>query len=176
MELSADGGKLTRAGSSYELRIQRAGNLFWLRANRVPALQLCAPVVAPGPELEVPAAATPATELAAPGEPSAAERREHGLTHVPYQPWCRHCIAGRGREDAHRRRSPDDPAPVPVVQCEYSSLRSDEDSPLLPVLVATDSVHRYIVATPLHQKGTDADKTGVWALVAYLPRNRNSYF
>ena len=34
--------------------------------------------------------------------PTPAERREHELTHQPYQEWCEACIAARARPDAHR--------------------------------------------------------------------------
>ena len=27
-----------------------------------------------------------------PKEPSAEERREHELTHLPYRNWCKHCV------------------------------------------------------------------------------------
>ena len=34
--------------------------------------------------------------------PTPAERREHELTHQPYQEWCESCIAARARPDAHK--------------------------------------------------------------------------
>ena len=34
--------------------------------------------------------------------PTPAERRDHELTHQPYQEWCPACIAARGRPDAHK--------------------------------------------------------------------------
>ena len=34
--------------------------------------------------------------------PTPAERRDHELTHQPYQEWCPACIAARARPDAHR--------------------------------------------------------------------------
>ena len=38
-----------------------------------------------------------AIEVPAPGEPTSDERRHHGLTHLPYQPWCNICVRARGR-------------------------------------------------------------------------------
>ena len=35
--------------------------------------------------------------------PSRAEVEAHELTHLPFRNWCRHCLAGRGKELAHRR-------------------------------------------------------------------------
>ena len=34
--------------------------------------------------------------------PTPAERRDHELTHQPYQEWCPACIAARARPDAHK--------------------------------------------------------------------------
>ena len=40
--------------------------------------------------------------------PSAAEAREHQLTHLPYRSWCPVCVRNRGREAAHRRQPRDE--------------------------------------------------------------------
>lgn len=51
---------------------------------------------------ERPEEAPPApVEMRAPAEPLAEDRRLHALSHLPYQPWCEHCIRGRGRGDRH---------------------------------------------------------------------------
>ena len=42
--------------------------------------------------------------LLAPGMPTAAEKARHEVDHCPYQAWCRSCVAGRGKADAHFRR------------------------------------------------------------------------
>ena len=39
-------------------------------------------------------------------KPRAEEVRRHVLTHVPYQPWCGVCVAGRGLAQPHRRTEP----------------------------------------------------------------------
>ena len=39
-----------------------------------------------------------AIEVPAPDEPTSEERRQHGLTHLLYQPWCIVCVRARGRE------------------------------------------------------------------------------
>ena len=38
-----------------------------------------------------------------PKEPTKAEREEHEKTHLPFRSWCRHCVRGRGKEEACRR-------------------------------------------------------------------------
>ena len=39
-----------------------------------------------------------------PAEPSHDERARHELTHVPFRPWCRHCVSGKAADDPHQRR------------------------------------------------------------------------
>ena len=36
--------------------------------------------------------------------PSEAEVEMHRMTHLPYRSWCKFCVAGRGKEDGHRRQ------------------------------------------------------------------------
>lgn len=35
--------------------------------------------------------------------PTAEEKRNHELTHIPYAPWCECCVKHRARQDQHRR-------------------------------------------------------------------------
>ena len=35
--------------------------------------------------------------------PTPEEVAEHNLCHLPHRTWCRHCVAGRGKADQHRR-------------------------------------------------------------------------
>ena len=50
--------------------------------------------------------------------PSAAEAREHQLTHLPYRSWCPVCGKNRGCEAAHRRQ-PRDEQGVPEYHLDY---------------------------------------------------------
>ena len=36
--------------------------------------------------------------------PTLAEREEYERTHIPYRSWCRHCVAARAINPAHRGR------------------------------------------------------------------------
>ena len=44
-----------------------------------------------------------AVMLPGPREPTAEERAYHNLMHADFQPWCIHCLAGRAKEDPHRK-------------------------------------------------------------------------
>ena len=93
-----------------------------------------------------------AIEVPAPDEPTSAERRHHGLTHLPYQPWCNVCVRARGRENRHVSRSQNQPR-THVIQCDYCFLKTQEDAPMVTVLVAMDTVYKQMVAIPLEKKG-----------------------
>ena len=76
----------------------------------------------------------------------------HGLTHLPYQPWCKICVRARGRENRHVSLSQNQPG-TPVIQYDYCFLKTEEDDPMVTVLVATDTVYKQMVAIPLEKKG-----------------------
>ena len=40
-----------------------------------------------------------------PREPTAIERAEHMVTHMPQQPWCDYCVLGYGASKSHERRT-----------------------------------------------------------------------
>ena len=93
-----------------------------------------------------------AIEVPAPGEPTSDERRHHGLTHVPHQPWCNVSVRARGKENIHQSRSQAQPG-TPVIQCDYCFLKTEEDAPVITVLVAIDTVFQKVVSIPLEQEG-----------------------
>ena len=92
-----------------------------------------------------------AIEVRAPDGPTCNERRHHGLTHLPYQPWCNVCVRARGRENRHVSRSQNQPG-TPVIQCDYCFLTTEEDAPMVTDLVAIDTVYKQMVAIPLEMK------------------------
>ena len=50
--------------------------------------------------------------------PSEQQRIEHGMTHLPFRSWCRHCIKGRGREEDCRKSFEED-REVPETLWDY---------------------------------------------------------
>ena len=54
-----------------------------------------------------------------PEQPTAAEVQEHEISgHEPYRSWCRACVAGRGRADAHVGRLEIEKG-VPIIGVDY---------------------------------------------------------
>ena len=101
----------------------------------------------------------------APREPTDAERLLHECTHLPFAPWCDHCIAMRAVPDRseHLVQGPRD---VPVVQFDFCftgySLQDgmhgldgmpDEAQRALKWLVTHDSATGSIAAIPCEAKG-----------------------
>ena len=46
--------------------------------------------------------AVPPLVMRDPGQPTAREREEHEITHLPPRPWWKWCCLGRGQHDHHR--------------------------------------------------------------------------
>lgn len=67
-----------------------------------------------------------------PRMPTKAERQVHELTHWPYEDWCEHCVAARGKSDPHRRAGQEGvraeaKSEYPVVSMDFCYTRSMED-------------------------------------------------
>ena len=88
---------------------------------------------------------------AAPRTPTKVEREEHDVSHVPYRPWCRICVTGRGLERRHVTQSGDrdDDRPRVFADCDYFSGDST------PLLIAKDRRTGMTFAAAVSMKGCD---------------------
>ena len=87
--------------------------------------------------------------------PSQDEIDAHEIDHIPYRPWCRHCVEGFGREDHHSAHEEKRWLPVIAMdylfvskrgvfeRTEYQPLEGEET---LKVLVVRDSKSRSVFA------------------------------
>ena len=87
-----------------------------------------------GPRV-VPGVARPLPE---PKAPTLAEIARHCLTHRPYAPWCRFCVAGRRNNSPHRRIP--EGRSVPMLSADYVFFR-DPGGPMITFLVVTVKPH-----------------------------------
>ena len=69
-----------------------------------------------------------------PREPTAQERREHELTHLPFRNWCRHCVRGRGKEEACRRCA--DEVEIPEVHLDFMFMGEEKGGKTIAMLTA----------------------------------------
>ena len=63
----------------------------------------------------------------APRVPTQEERDAHEAMHIPHEEWCEVCMAGRGRNKAHKKRK--DPAGT-SEDCDSPSASQAEDDPV----------------------------------------------
>ena len=68
------------------------------------------------PEIGPSEAAMKPKMILLPVEPTATERALHEITHLPYRSWCKHCVAGKGKQTPHRHGA----SHLPVVQIDYA--------------------------------------------------------
>ena len=77
-------------------------------------------------------------------KPSEEEVEMHNLTHLPFQPWCEHCVATRAKEDPHKQAvtkatsSDDSSKPWLSFDFCYTSTSNCTDPPAV-ALVMTDN-------------------------------------
>ena len=63
-----------------------------------------------------------------PGQPSAAERAEHELSHIPMRPWCKHCVRGKAKDKPSLRiKGAYSGECHPRVRLDYCFLTGNED-------------------------------------------------
>ena len=55
-----------------------------------------------------------------PANPTKAQVEEHECTHIDFQPWCRHCVRGRGVSSPHKDSSSRAEDEVPLVSFDYA--------------------------------------------------------
>ncbi|CAK0878447.1 unnamed protein product [Prorocentrum cordatum] len=114
-----------------------------------------------GPESAVvPHPAEAAPVVPAPAEPTQQERDHHiALNHAQFKSWCKFCVSGRGRENAHHKADEIDHN-IARVQVDYFFMRRVKAGQMLTCLSAVDSVHRRRRAAVLDAKGS-TDKYAV---------------
>ena len=71
-----------------------------------------------------------------PREPTITEKEVHELTHLPPQPWCEHCVRGRGTENPHKRVTFERAEPtLPVIAFDFCFIKT---SGIIPGVTADE--------------------------------------
>ena len=114
---------------------------------------------------EVPADRDPACEpgairaRAVPVGPTRQEREDHNASgHVPYRSWCRACVAGRGRSDAHLTSTRSFVSATTTIGIDYGYLEDkvtlgEQEAGPSPILVTRSSTTQVTTADVLPCKG-----------------------
>ena len=71
------------------------------------------------------------------------------MSHVPYRPWCRFCVMGRGLERRHLTQSGDRDDDIQRVFADYGNVSGDST----PLLVARDRRTGMTFAAAVSMKG-----------------------
>ena len=96
--------------------------------------------------------------------PTLAEREKHERTHIPYRNWCRHCVAARASNPAHRGRrfatAVEEDKDMKLVSYDYCFMRDQPGSQSAKILVSKDRATRMVSAHVVPVKG----EVIVWVL------------
>ena len=86
-------------------------------------------------------------------QPTQKERDAHRPTHIPFRPWCRFCVFGRGRDRQHRTidRSEDG---VPIIGVDFFFIGEPGMKGTIPGVVARDSISKSLFGHIIPGKGT----------------------
>ncbi|CAE7658790.1 unnamed protein product [Symbiodinium necroappetens] len=124
--------------------------VFRRLADRLKALELAATARAaePGDGHAVPRGVVPQQ----PAEPTPEERRAHEATHCPYAAWCEHCVAFRGRDDAHSEVKNSEDR-IPCISFDYGFSSRKEGEPKMTALFVHDAQTGWRECFPVPAKG-----------------------
>ena len=108
--------------------------------------------VRPTGEEELEAGVRKAERMMNPQKPSRGEVEEHNKHHLPYRSWCRHCVRGRGVEEAHRRQA-EEPR-MPEIHLDFMFIGEGGEDRKWTVLVAKERSSRMLMASVVPSKST----------------------
>ena len=91
-------------------------------------------------------------------EPSEQERESHYMTHLPYQAWCPHGVAGEAPNEAHRRQATEEsniiePGEVLIIGIYFSFMSNEENEKgQNPLIIMADKQANRNVSYPVESK------------------------
>ena len=68
-----------------------------------------------------------------PHKPTEDERLAHLVTHLPFRPWCSHCVKGLARDWPHRGDY-GPPPDIPMVAMDFCIANTESDDDVLTIL------------------------------------------
>jgi len=104
-----------------------------------------------------------------PGQPTRGERSRHELTHLPFRPWCKHCVDGRAPDDPHGAGPADEERGVPKVSLDYAYMKREGEEEQRTILVVKARPSRAVASRCVVGKGREDPAAVPW-VVAQLRR------
>ena len=93
-----------------------------------------------------------------PVTPTRNEIREHRAAfHVPYRSWCRHCVRGKAKNEAHRKTQEDDENDIPRICMDYCFMGQDDEHEKMAILVIVDKRTKTKFSHYVSKKGVSHD-------------------
>ena len=102
-----------------------------------------------------------------PPQPNEKDRKDHEMTHTPFQPWCKFCVMSRSKANQHPHTadpSQDAQREHPTVQCDFFFMEAGKEDAVVALLMV-DTWSRYVSVVPLKPRNT---QTVGKALVKFL--------
>ena len=92
--------------------------------------------------------------------PSQEEVDKHNVTHLPYRSWCPHCIRGKAKRRAHRKRVREKRQGIPVISLDYMWMKGkkeeeDTEQEGNPIMVAHCRDTKLAMSKVVLKKGVD---------------------
>ena len=91
-----------------------------------------------------------------PVQPTEQDKRDHEITHVPFQPWCKYCVSSRSRANYHAHTSDpeaDSQREHPIIQCDFYFMEPGKEGAVVALLMV-DVWSRFVCVEPLKQRNT----------------------
>ena len=76
---------------------------------------------------------------------------EHNCTHIPAQPWCPACVAGKKPNSPHKRQVEGEHL-VPEIGLDYAFLRESESDETMTILVMKDRDTKTVFADVVEKR------------------------
>ena len=103
----------------------------------------------PLPAVDMDTSAQAPRSLHVPKEPTAQERAEHELTHLPFRSWCKACVMSKSRQDHSKKVR----LKQPVLQCDYSFFNDPKVEGSVTILNVRDVMSGLALACVVPNKG-----------------------
>ena len=92
--------------------------------------------------------------------PTKEAQEAHNKCHIPFRPWCRHCVAGRKPNWPHRKtRGPRPAGATPEVHMDYCFFRNKAGEESMPTIVLRERDSKALAAHVVPYRGGDNDWT-----------------
>ena len=90
--------------------------------------------------------------LPLPRQPTEEEVQLHQLTHLPFRPWCPHCVACKSKEDKQRLLDEEPRRRIPSLEVDYCYVKEQSREQGTTVMVVLDTGTKNLLAIPIPSK------------------------